>query len=151
MDVERRLQTLRTLQYILDGAFRVPGTRIRFGWDPIIGLVPGVGDLVTTLFSGVLIVQAFLIRVPRVVLVRMLMNVAIDGIVGAVPLVGDVADAFWKSNAKNMALLERHAGSIRRTGIGDWAVVIGVVVAVVGVAAMPFLVLYWLTRLAMRS
>ena len=104
---------LRSLKSWLDEAFRVPGTNLRFGWDPLIGLVPWVGDLLTALMSGAIVLQAHQMRLPRVVQLRMLGNVAIDLLAGAIPFVGDAADFFWKSNKKNFALLEQHAYEVR--------------------------------------
>src|SRR5439155_19042506 len=100
-----RLDGLRALQRWLDEAFRVPGTSIRFGWDPIIGLVPWAGDVLTAMVGCAIVLQAHQMRVPRVVQLRMLLNVGIDLVVGIVPFVGDAADFLWKSNAKNFALL----------------------------------------------
>src|SRR3989442_3532210 len=135
---------LRSLQRMLDSIFRVPGTNIRFGWDPIIGLVPWVGDVLTAIFSCAIILQAHHMRVPRVVQLRMVMNVAIDVIVGVIPFFGDVADVFWKSNAMNFALLERHAAETQPATTGDWLFVAGIIAAVVVIAAVPLVVLYWL-------
>jgi hypothetical protein len=143
-DLARRLDALRSLKRWLDEAFRVPGTAIRFGWDPIIGLVPGVGDLLTALFSGAIILQAHRMRLPRVVILRMLLNVVIDLAVGVVPLVGDAADVFWKSNTKNFALLELHADEVQPPSAGDWLFVLGVLTAIIVIAAIPLLVLYWI-------
>src|SRR5207244_8237412 len=98
------MNALRALKRLLDEAFRVPGTNVRFGWDPIIGLVPWAGDLFTALLSCAILVQAHQMRIPRVVQLRMLINIAIDVLVGVVPIVGDIADLFWKSNTKNCAL-----------------------------------------------
>jgi hypothetical protein len=141
-----RLDALRALRRWLDEAFRVPGTSIRFGWDPIIGLVPWVGDLLTAAISCAIIVQAHHMRLPRVVQLRMLLNVVIDVVVGVVPLVGDVADVFWKSNSKNMALLERHADEVGPATTGDWLFVTGIVGAILLVALIPLVVLYWLVH-----
>jgi hypothetical protein len=113
------LETLRKLRWFLDEAFRVPGTSIRVGWDPIIGMVPWAGDLFTALLSCAIVLHAHRLRLPRIVQLRMLMNVAIDLLVGAIPVVGDAADVFWKSNSLNMALLERHAGEPRPASAGD--------------------------------
>ena len=88
-------------------------------------------------------------RVPRVVQLRMLLNVAIDMVIGVVPFVGDVADVFWKSNAKNFALLERHAAEPRPATAGDWLFVAGVLVAVVVIALAPLVVVYWLVHALM--
>ena len=131
---------------LLDEAFRVPGTNIRFGWDPIIGLVPWAGDLLTALLSCAIIVQAHRMRIPRIVQLRMLVNVAIDLATGIVPVVGDVADFFWKSNAKNFALLERHAAEVRPATRGDWIFVVGVVGSVVAMALVPLVVLYLIVQ-----
>lgn len=145
MDPHSRIEALRALKRFLDEAFRIPGTNIRFGWDPIVGIVPWAGDLLTALFACGIIVQAHHMRVPKVVQVRMLMNVAIDLVIGVVPVVGDVADAFWKSNTKNFALLERHAGSRgpSRPTAGDWLFLVGVVAAVLALALVPLIVMYW--------
>lgn len=144
MDQPGRLETLRTLQRLLDNAFSVPGTRIRFGWDPILGLIPWVGDVATALLACGLVVQAHRMRLPRVVQLRMVLNVAIDVLAGLVPLVGDVADVFWKANTRNLALLERHAVDARPARAGDYLFVAGVLLVVVAIAAVPVIVLYWL-------
>jgi hypothetical protein len=136
-DSERRLTTLRSLRRLLDEAFRVPGTRIRFGWDAIVGLIPWAGDLVTALMAGAIIVEAHRMRVPRVVQLRMLLNVGIDLAIGLVPFAGDVADVFWKSNTKNMVLLERHAAEPVAASAGDWAFVLIVIASVVAMALVP--------------
>ena len=143
---DRPMIALRSLQRLLDDAFRVPGTKIRFGWDPLIGLVPWAGDILTAVLSGAIILQAHHLRVPRVVQLRMMMNVAIDILVGASPVVGDVADVFWKSNAKNFALLEHHAAEVRPAAAGDWLFVTGLIAIVVLIAAVPLVVLYWLVH-----
>jgi len=138
------LETLRKLRWFLDEAFRVPGTSIRVGWDPIIGLVPGVGDLVTALLSCVIVFHAHQRRLPRIVQLRMLMNVAIDLLIGAIPGVGDAADVFWKSNTMNMALLDRHAAEVRPATAADWLFVAGVIAAILAVALIPLIMVYWL-------
>ena len=136
------MNALRGLQRLLDDVFRVPGTSITFGWDPLIGLVPWVGDALTAVFSCAIILQAHHMRVPRVVQMRMVMNVAIDVIAGALPFVGDIADVFWKSNARNFDLLERHAAQPRPASTADWLFVIGMIGIVVLIAAIPLVVLY---------
>jgi hypothetical protein len=143
-DPERRMRALRSMQWWLDEAFRVPGTSIRVGWDPIIGLVPWAGDLLTALLSCAIVVHAHRLRLPRIVQLRMLLNVAIDLLIGAVPFVGDAADVFWKSNSMNMALLERHASEARPASAGDWLFVAGILAAIAAVAVVPLFVVYWL-------
>jgi hypothetical protein len=147
IDTQRRMETLRSLQRLLDQAFRVPGTNWRFGLDPIIGAVPWLGDALTALLSCTLLVQAHQMRVPRVVQLRMLANVAIDLVAGAIPFVGDVADFFWKSNAKNFVLLERHATApATPPTTSDWLFAIGLVTIVALMALVPLFVLYWVVN-----
>lgn len=143
MDADRRLRALRQWQRLLDSAFRIPGTRVRFGWDPVLGLIPWAGDLATALAAGALIVEAHRLRLPRVVQVRMLFNIGIDVLVGLVPFAGDVADVFWKANARNLELLERHSGGGRSAPAGDRAFVVALVCAALAIAALPLLVMYW--------
>jgi len=110
-----RIARLDALATLLDSAFLIPGTNIRFGLDALIGLVPGIGDAITTLISLYIVREARALGASRLVIARMLANVAIDGVVGAVPLVGDVIDVAWRSNRRNMALLQKHlAGEPRR-------------------------------------
>ena len=115
----------------MDSAYRVPGTRLRFGLDPIIGLVPGAGDLATSSFSAILLYRAFRLGVPGVVLIRMVLNILVDLLAGAVPVVGDMFDVAWKSNSMNLALLERHERPGVKPSSGDWAIVLlaGVLIA----------------------
>ena len=103
-----QLERLRSLARLLDSAVQLPGTRFRFGLDPIIGLVPGIGDLIAAFFSTYIIYQAARLGAPRSTLVRMLANVGVDTLVGEIPLLGDLFDFGWKSNTRNIALLERH-------------------------------------------
>lgn len=122
----------------------MPGTNLRFGWDPIAGLVPGVGDLLTAVLSCAILIEAHRSRVPRVVQLRMLFNTALDLALGVVPVVGDVGDFVWKSNARNFALLERHALAPTRPSLADWIFVGAVLLVLALVALAPLLVMYWL-------
>ena len=105
---EPAVERLRTLARLLDSALRIPGTQYRFGIDAIIGLVPGIGDAIGAIFSMFIVFQAARLGVSRATLMRMLGNVALDTLVGAVPLLGDLFDAGWKSNTRNIGLLESH-------------------------------------------
>ncbi len=104
----RSLERLRRLGHLLDNSFRVPGTNLRFGLDAIIGLVPGVGDLAGGALSLYIIVEAARLGVPRPLLARMGYNVAVDVLVGAVPVLGDLFDAGFKANLRNLALVQQH-------------------------------------------
>ena len=145
-ELRRRLEKLRSLQWLLDNAYRVPGTNVRFGWDALVGLIPGAGDLVTALFAGGLIIQAHHMRVPRVIQLRMVVNVLIDLFIGIVPFVGDVADVFWKSNTKNFKLLERHAAAPTPPSASDWLFVSGVLGFLAAVAIVPLIMMYWIVH-----
>ncbi|HXE57555.1 MAG TPA: DUF4112 domain-containing protein [Gemmatimonadales bacterium] len=99
---------LRALGELLDNSIPVPGTRYRIGLDALIGLVPGIGDLVGTALSGYIILQATRFGLPAGMLARMLLNVGVEAVIGAVPLLGDLFDAGWKANVRNLTLLQRH-------------------------------------------
>lgn len=103
-----RIARLDALANLLDTAFFIPGTKIRFGFDALIGLVPGIGDAITTAMSLYLVHEARQLGAPRRLIARMLANVALDGVVGAVPLLGDAFDVMWRANRRNMALLRDH-------------------------------------------
>jgi uncharacterized protein DUF4112 len=141
---DRNLDTLRRWAALLDNAFRVPGTNIRFGLDPILGLIPGIGDLTSPVLAVLILVHGTRVRVPKIVLARMVLNALVDFIVGAVPFVGDLFDFAWKSNAWNLALLERHARPGARATRGDWVFVIACVTVVVLAALVPLVTLVWL-------
>jgi hypothetical protein len=128
------IAALRQLARLLDAAVRVPGTNIRFGLDAVLGLIPGAGDIAGGVLSSFIILQAAKLGAPRSVLARMVMNVAIDSIVGAVPVLGDLFDIGWKSNTRNADLLEQFAARPTATQAASrWAVVgaIGAVALIV--------------------
>ena len=106
--LDQRLERLRRVGWVLDSSFRVPGTQIRFGVDMIIGLVPGLGDLIAGALSLYIIVESARLGVPRSLLAQMGWNVVVDTLVGEVPILGDAFDVFWKANLRNLALLEEH-------------------------------------------
>jgi len=143
---QRGLELLRRWARIFDSAFRIPGTRITFGLDPIIGLIPGIGDLSSPIFSLFIIWHAAKLRVPRVVIARMVLNALIDGLVGAIPVVGDLFDFAWKASAWNLALLERHAMPGTPARRSDWIFVALCVGVVVAVALIPLVLAVWLLR-----
>ena len=103
---------LDMLSHILDDFLRIPGTNIRFGLDGIIGLIPGIGDILGAMASWIIILAAWLRGVPKVTLARMLANVAIETLIGTVPVLGDAFDIAWKANRRNFALLQRATGDM---------------------------------------
>lgn len=107
-DPDSRTRRVRVLSKLLDNAITIPGTGWKIGFDPIVGLIPGIGDLIGAVMSGYIILEAARAEVPAFTLARMLANVGVDTLLGAVPALGDVFDAAWKSNTRNVALLESH-------------------------------------------
>ncbi len=143
----------RQLSKLLDGAVRIPGTELRIGLDPILGaLLPELGDALTAVLSLTLLSVAYRERVPKLVLWRMLINVAIDAILGAIPVLGDVFDFAFKANEKNLALIERHRGDPQRPAtLGDKLVVAGVAVGALGLLSLPIVATVWLVRVLMAG
>ena len=132
---------------LLDSRFVIPGTKIRFGIDPIVSLVPVVGELASPAFAMVLLVQGIRQRVPKIVLLRMLFNALLDALIGAVPVAGTVGDIFWRANRRNLALLERHAQPGRPPTSGDYAFVFGLAILFGAVMVVPVLLAIWLALL----
>jgi hypothetical protein len=138
------LEALRRWAVLLDSAFQVPGTRIRFGLDALIGLIPGLGDLSTPAFAALILLQAVRLRLPLVVQARMVLNAGLDMLIGLVPLLGDVADVAWKANLRNLALLERHARPGVPPARGDYLFVALWLALLAVVALTPVVVIVWL-------
>ena len=108
----RTLSRLRSLSKLLDSSIRIPVLGYRIGLDPIIGLIPGVGDAVTLLPAGYIVFEAYRLGVPRRILVQMGLNLGVETLFGAVPVLGDVFDATFKANNRNLYLLEQHVGKL---------------------------------------
>ena len=135
---------LRRWSHRLDSVSTVPGTRFRFGWDPLIGLIPGAGEVVSASFGALVLYRSLRLGVPRVVMLRMVLNVLVDLAVGAIPVLGDLLDFAWKSNDMNFALLVRHAQPGRPPTSGDWAFVMGILTALGSAAVLVALGFVWL-------
>ena len=114
LDREQIVRRLDWLAAVLDDRYTMPGTKIRFGWDSLIGLVPVAGDSVTTLLSFYVMWEAKRLGVSNWTLFRMLGNVGIDFVVGAVPFIGDLADVAWRANRKNLKLLKQELSGGKR-------------------------------------
>lgn len=145
---DRALDGYRKLAYAFDELFRIPGTQFRFGLDSIIGLVPGVGDIAVSALGGYALLLAFKMRAPVTVLTRMLGNIAVDTLFGAVPLIGDLFDATWKANTKNRRVLEAWLADPARTERrSKWAIILfGVLflLLVAGSLWLAWMVVSWL-------
>lgn len=133
----------RLIAWILDDLIRVPGTNYRIGLDPIVGLIPGLGDGSTAVFSSVILLQSMRAGVPRIVLVRMALNILLNSLLGAAPGIGDLFSAWFKSNRRNYDLLQKHAGSSRASTRADWVFVIALTssVTLIGIGISLFVTL----------
>lgn len=152
VEVERSLEQLA---YWLDDVVRIPVVGWRFGLDSIAGLVPGFGDTATTVVSFYVLIAAVRYRVPKIVILRMALNLAIDYIFGSIPILGDVFDFFWKSNRKNIDLLKERArvsasDAKINVGIGDWLFVGGVMLFLLLVLFASLAVTIYLLSLVLR-
>lgn len=130
----------------LDDAVRIPGTRFGVGLDAVLGMfVPVVGDVITGAVALSVVVAAMRRGVPTVVLARMLLNIGVDVVGGLVPVVGDAFDFVWRSNTRNLALLERHQNELEpRARTRDYAIVGAAVATVAAGIAAPLMALWWL-------
>ncbi|WP_309888751.1 DUF4112 domain-containing protein [Archangium sp.] len=140
------LARVRNLARLLDTSIPLPGG-IRIGWDAVIGLIPGLGDGVGALFSAYIVLQAVRLGASREVLVRMVGNVALEALMGAVPLLGDIFDAAFKANVRNVRLIEEHLATPDTTRRASRAWVVGVL----GVLLLLFSVAMVLAGLAVRA
>jgi len=138
-----RDRTLGRIENLLDEAFRVPGTRVRFGLDGIVGLVPGFGDVLAGLLSLVIPIAAWTRGVPYVTLLRMAVNIGIGVLVGTIPVFGDIFDIAWKANRRNYRLLRQHLGEPRRNTWRDWAFLAAIAIGLAAAFALSILLVIW--------
>ena len=124
------------------------GTGIRFGLDPLIGLVPGLGDFITGAMSFLIIYGAWQRGLPRVTMTRMFVNIAIDTLSGIVPIAGDVFDMFWKSNRMNYNLLVRYRSGVRRELLAlDWLFFLLLLVSAAALVVLPIVIVVGIIHL----
>lgn len=134
------LVALRRFAFLMDEAFELPGTRMRFGVGAVIGLIPGVGDVLGGLMSTWIIIGALRHRVPGAIIARMVFNVAVDILFGAVPVAGDLFDFLFEENMRNMRLLEQHRNRRRPPrSAAQIALVAAIIVAFIGMLALVLL------------
>jgi hypothetical protein len=132
---------------LMDTAFIIPGTNIRFGLDPILGLIPALGATASAFVSIVLIALSSRRGVPKIVLARMASNVLINAAIDSVPVVGDILSIFYRSNARNYELLRKHAGTARVSTTGDWLFLAALLLGVLAVIGLMILGTVTLLRL----
>ncbi len=144
---EARKQTeplFRWIALLMDDLLRIPGTRFRVGLDPLIGLIPGLGDTGSALVSAFALIQAARAGVPKILLARMSVNILLNQIIGIIPVAGDAFSVWFKSNARNLRILQEHTAAARKPRTSDWLFVFGVIallglVIIGGLAATIFL------------
>lgn len=124
---------LENLAHYLDGLFKVPGTGWRFGLDSIIGLVPNVGDTLTSFASFYILIAGVRYGVPKITLLRMAFNIGLDYLVGTIPFVGDAFDFFWKANKQNMDLIRERGTGKGAGATGDYIFVFGIIALLIAI------------------
>jgi hypothetical protein len=142
-----RLWFARFLADLLDQRFTIPGTSIRIGLDPILGLIPGIGDLLASLTGSMILILAAQLGLPKVVLARMGINIAVNAIIGAIPIFGDIISIWFRSNVRNVALLERYLGRpSKRVEFGDWLFVVLLIVGLLALLGGIVVAAVWLFK-----
>jgi hypothetical protein len=154
-DIQTRKQVeiekgLDDLARYLDGLFRIPGTNWRFGLDALIGLIPNVGDTLTSFASFYILVAGVRYGVPKITLLRMAFNIGLDYVVGMVPFIGDAFDFVWKSNKQNMDLIRKRASGHGEGKTSDYIFVFGLIILLIAVLvgsilASAFILIWVLT------
>jgi hypothetical protein len=139
-----RDENLDMLSRVLDTWFRVPGTQIRFGLDGIVGFIPGVGDLLGGLASCIIVLAAYFRGVPLITIARMVANLAIEVVVGLVPVLGNLFDIGWRANRRNYHLLEASLAVGQRDTARDWLFMGLLGLGLLTLAMLPFLLLLWI-------
>ena len=140
------LRRVRVLAVLLDDAIRIPGTKVRFGIDPIVGLIPGLGDVLGAVASAYIILEAARAGAPASVLLRMTVNVGVDTVVGSLPVAGDLFDFAWKSNSRNVRLLARHIESPAETRRASIALVVLLLLFLAAIAVGASLLVFYIIR-----
>jgi Domain of unknown function (DUF4112) len=132
------LDEVETIAWLLDNSIPVPGTGRRIGVDAIIGFVPAIGDMLSGLVGVLIVARAAALGLPRIVVARMLFNVALDFVIGAIPVAGDAFDLWFKANARNVGLMRTYLGDRDHSTASQWTFFAAVLVALAIVAAFVF-------------
>ena len=141
-------KSLDDLAFYLDDLFRIPGVGWRFGLDAIIGLIPNVGDTLTSVASFYILLAGVRYGVPKITLLRMAFNIGLDYLVGSIPVVGDAFDFVWKANKQNMELIRTRAAGHGKGKASDYIFVIGLILVLIGILmgsiVASVMIIYWL-------
>ena len=138
-------QLAQALAQLLDASLTIPGTSIRIGLDPLLGLIPGIGDLISNAIGSSLLFLGTKAGIPRIVLLRMSFNILINMVVGAIPIIGDLFSIWFKSNLQNAQLLHRHCQTTAPvTTLIDWIYVSGIIIGLILLTSLAFVSIFWL-------
>lgn len=148
---DARVPRLERLAWLLDSAIRIPGTNYRVGIDGFIGLIPGFGDLVGTVLSSYIMAVASQLGVPVVVMIRMALNIAVESIVGTIPILGDVFDFAWKANQRNVTLLNQYVEKPGSTTASSRLVVVLVIILLILLVIALGLVICWILGAVLQA
>ncbi|MCZ6800930.1 MAG: DUF4112 domain-containing protein [Nitrospirae bacterium] len=133
------------IAHILDTMIRIPGTNIWIGLDPLLGLLPGIGDACSNLIGSSLLYIATKIHVPRIIMVRMVINIGLNTIIGAIPGIGDVFSVWFRSNMKNAQLLRRYGKQAHPSStVSDWVFVLSLAILSLAIILGSLLGIFWL-------
>lgn len=144
----QRLQRLDNLAELLDESIRIPGIGYRIGYDALMGLIPGIGDLVGLMFGTYIVLESARFRVPRTTLLRMIANVLLEAAVGTIPLIGDIFDATYKSNVRNLRLLRTRLSAPESAPKSDrWFFAVLIAIPILGIGLLTALMVWLLTLL----
>lgn len=145
------LQRIRLVTHLLDNALPIPGTKVRVGIDPLLGLLPGAGDWVSMVLSVYIILESLRFGLPKETLTQMVSNLVLDAVSGVIPIAGDIFDVAWKANNRNLKLLEAHLQDPQPTRPADRLFVFLIVLLLIGIlASVTALVIFignWLWQL----
>ncbi len=138
-------QIAQALGQLLDSSLTIPGTKIKVGLDPLIGLIPGIGDLISNGIGSSLLFLATKAGVPRIVILRMSMNIVINMVVGAIPIVGDLFSIWFKSNLQNAQILHKHSQTTAPvTTVIDWLYVSAIILVMILILSLVLSFIFWL-------
>jgi hypothetical protein len=136
--------TAELLARILDTTIKIPGTSFYLGLDPLLGLIPGLGDILANLIGTVILILAARLEVPRIVMARMSLNLLINGTIGAIPIFGDLFSLWFRSHARNAVLLREAAAKPDRTNHQDWLYVAGIIGGTIVLLLLAIAAVMWL-------
>src|SRR5271167_1245846 len=144
-------ENLDLLSHVLDDFIKIPGTSIRFGLDGIVGFIPGIGDLIGGIASCIIIIAAWVRGVSYVTVARMVANVAIEVVVGSIPVLGDMFDIAWRANRRNYALLTGSLYEPRKHTIQSWLFLAGLCILLIALVLLPMLLFTWVFGRVMHA